>query len=583
MKYKVTVNPGGHVLELEEGTTYLEAQIKAGFHPDAPCGGQGTCGKCLVDVISPKGQVRTLKACAHKVEGDVILRVRDEGEVNILESGYKRKVALKSPVRKAPITVEKCAMGDNSSDWQRIKEACAQAFGIYISKIPVNRAILNKAYDVLEENDNKAVAVAYNEEIIDVVKDTRLYGAAVDIGTTTVVLYLMDLETGEELSHASMLNPQSQYGADVIARADYAIAHGSDVLSGVIREAINELIDEACAKAGADRNEIYLISLVGNTCMHHLFLGLTPKPLVKAPYNTLINDEIVMNARHAGLNLNPQARLQMLPNIAGFVGADTAGVLLAIEFDKIEKLTLAIDIGTNGELVLGNKDRMIACSTAAGPAFEGAKIEKGMRGKEGAIDHVKIDEDGSVACTVIGNEKPVGICGSGLMDAVAVFLDAGIIDETGKFAEPDEVNPINSGRFFTTKEGIKAFTLKGDVYLTQKDIREVQLAKGAIAAGIDLMAEELGVKISDIEEVMIAGAFGNYMDSKSACRIGMIPMELSNRITLIGNGAGEGAKIATLNYDEFKRAQKITESVKFLELATSAKFQDTYVDHLMFD
>ena len=583
MKYKVTVNPGGHVLELEEGTTYLDAQIKAGFHPDAPCGGQGTCGKCLVDVVSDTGRVSTVKACSHKVSGDVTLRYRDESEIHILESGYERKITLKPAVRKAPVTVARCEMGNNSSDWQRVKEAAARALGIYIKNIPVNKGLLNKIFDVLEDNDYQVEAVVYNNEIIDLVKETNIYGAAVDIGTTSVVCYLLDLETGKELAHSSMLNPQSEYGADVIARADYAIEHGVEILSDVIRGALNELVEEACKKAGIDKNEIYVISVVGNTCMHHLFMGLTPKPLVKAPYNTLVNDEIVINARHAGININSQAKLQMLPNIAGFVGADTAGVLLAVEFDKIEDLTLAIDIGTNGEMVLGNKNHMIACSTAAGPAFEGAKIEKGMRGKEGAIDHVRLADDGSVVCTVIEDQKAVGICGSGLMDAVAVFLDAEIIDETGRFADPEDVSPVNADRFITTDEGIDAFLLKDDVYITQKDIREVQLAKGAIAAGIELMADKLGVKINDIKEVKIAGAFGNYMDSMSACKIGMIPMELSDRITLIGNGAGEGAKIATLNYDEYRRAQNITDSVEFLELATSPDFQDTYVDHLMFD
>lgn len=583
MKYKVTVQPGDHVLELEEGITYLEAQIKAGFHPDAPCGGQGTCGKCLVDVILPDGKVRTIKACTHKVEGDVTLRFREEGEHNILETGYKRKIEIKPAVRRGRIHVERCEMGNNSSDWQRLKEACAGKFGLDVSQIPVNKGILNKIFDTLEDNDYDVTAVMYNNEILDITKETRVYGAAVDIGTTSVVCYLLDLESGRKLAHSSMLNPQSEYGADVIARADYAIDSGVEVLANVIRSAINELVDEACKEAGINKEEIYVISVVGNTCMHHLFMGITPKPLVRAPYNTLINDEIVVNARHVGINLNPQAKLQMLPNIAGFVGADTAGVLLAVEFDNIEKLTLAIDIGTNGEMVMGNKDHMIACSTAAGPAFEGAKIEKGMRGKIGAVDHVKLDEEGVVTCTVIGNEEPVGICGSGLMDAIAVFLDAGIIDESGKFAAPEDVNPKNAERFIKTEEGVRAFVIKGDVYITQKDVREVQLAKSAIAAGIELMAEKLGIKITDVEEVKIAGAFGNYMDSRSACRIGMIPMELSDRITLIGNGAGEGAKIATLNYDEYARAQKITEKVEFLELATSPAFQDTYVDHLMFD
>ncbi|MCF0230481.1 MAG: DUF4445 domain-containing protein, partial [Parasporobacterium sp.] len=398
---------------------------------------------------------------------------------------------------------------------------------------------------------------------------------------------LLDFGKGTELAHASCLNPQSQFGADVIARAEYAIANGVDELSKVIRTALNELIGECCKKAKISREQIYLVTIVGNTCMHHLFMGIPPKPLVKAPYNTSVNEEIVVNASDVDIRVNPNAKLQMLPNIAGFVGADTAGVLLATAFDEIEKITLAIDIGTNGEMVLGNKDSMVTCSTAAGPAFEGAKIEMGMRGRAGAIDHVKVGADGMIECSVIEDAEAEGICGSGLMDAISVLLENGIIDETGKFVAPEkletEVGKKNAHRLTVNAEGTKVYMLKGDVYLSQKDIREVQLAKGAIAAGIELMADKLGISISDIEEVMIAGAFGNYMDPHSACVIGMIPMELESRITMIGNAAGEGSKIATLNYDEYRRVQDITERVSFLELATSPDFQDTFVDHLMFD
>ena len=261
-----------------------------------------------------------------------------------------------------------------------------------------------------------------------------------------------------------------------------------------------------------------------------------------------------------------------MPNIAGFVGADTSAVLLDVELDREEDITLVIDIGTNGEMVLGNKDRMIACSTAAGPAFEGAKIEMGMRGMEGAIDHVRADDEGNVICTMIGGGNPIGICGSGLLDAVAVLLETGKMDESGRLDEYTEL-----------PEGNKVFMLKGDVYISQKDIREVQLAKGAIAAGIELMEKQLGIRTEDIKRVKIAGAFGNYMDPHSACAIGMIPAELEDRIVMIGNGAGEGAKIAAFSYQEYRRAERIARRAEFLELASSPDFQDTFVDHLMFE
>lgn len=602
--YQVKILPAGIQIEVPEGTTYLDAQIRAGLHPDAPCGGLGTCGKCLVDAAdglldaaeAKEAKTLTVKACQHKVCGDVTLIVKEETEHHLLESGTQRQFELAPAIRSGLIHVERCIMGDNSSDWQRVKEAVSSAFGIDPDSIPVNPDILDRVFDILEDNDYTVTAVLYNNEIIDLLppeENHTVYGAAFDIGTTSVVCYLLDLKTGAEISHSSMLNPQSQYGADVIARSEYAIANGVRALSEVIRKALNELIDEAVSNVkdlGIEKEKIYLVTIVGNTCMHHLFMGITPKPLVHAPYNTSVNDEIIIKAKEAEIFVNPAAKLQLLPNIAGFVGADTAGVLLASAFDEIEELTLAIDIGTNGEMVMGSRERMIACSTAAGPAFEGAKIECGMRGRDGAIDHVALAEDQSLNCHVIDSDRAEGICGSGLMDAVAVCLENGLIDEMGKLFDPEKEDPASAPEAvranlerLTEKESGRAIMLKDEVFLSQKDIREVQLAKGAIAAGIDLMADRLGIRIGEIKKVLIAGAFGNYMDPHSACAIGMIPAELEDRIEMIGNAAGEGSKIATLNFDEYRRAQKITEKVEFLELATHPDFQDTFVDNLMFE
>ena len=605
--FKVRILPVDRIIEVKEGTTFLDAQIQAGLHPDAPCGGLGSCGKCLVDVaeglLDPEeiktAKTQTVKACQKLISQDITLVMKDETEYHLLESGTQRTFELAPAIRSGVVHVDRCTMGDNSSDWQRVKEAVSSVFRIDADSIPVNPAILDRIFDTLEEHDYTVTAVLYNNEIIDLLppdESFKTYGAAFDIGTTSVVCYLLDLQTGEEISHASMLNPQSQYGADVIARSEYAIANGVGALSDVIRKALNELIDEALLRAaesgktGITKEKIYLVTIVGNTCMHHLFMGITPKPLVHAPYNTSVNDEIIIHAKEADIFVNPAAKLQMLPNIAGFVGADTAGVLLASAFDEIEELTLAIDIGTNGEMVMGSKERMIACSTAAGPAFEGAKIECGMRGRDGAIDHVKLAEDGTLDCHVIEDLRAEGICGSGLMDAVAVCLECGLIDDTGKLFDPEKEDldsapaavKANVNRL-TEKESGRALLLKDGVFLSQKDIREVQLAKGAIAAGIELMADRLEIRVGEIKKVLIAGAFGNYMDPHSACAIGMIPPELEDRIEMIGNAAGEGSKIATFNFAEYRRAQSITETVEFLELATHPDFQDTFVDNLMFE
>ncbi len=379
---------------------------------------------------------------------------------------------------------------------------------------------------------------------------TSSYVLAFDIGTTTVVGYLLDGHTGTQLATASTMNPQGQFGADVISRLQHALAgYGSD-LKDAIQEALARLTRELSAKTGIDTRQLPA-SLVGNTAMHHLLLGLDPSPLVTPPYMPKVSEALELGTT------------RILPNIAGFVGGDTVGCLVATRFDQKENLTLLIDIGTNGEMVLGNAERRIACSTAAGPAFEGAKISCGMRGAPGAVDHVWL-EDGLVRYHVIADAEPLGLCGSGLLDLVAVLLDLGILDESGRL------------------EG-KQFTLCPNVTLTQKDIREVQLAKAAIRAGIELLAQSFGVPVSDIRQVCLAGAFGNYLDPASACRIGMIPPVLLERIVPIGNAAGEGAKLCALSRAEFAYSQQLAANTEFLELASMPQFQDCYVDALEFE
>ena len=376
------------------------------------------------------------------------------------------------------------------------------------------------------------------------------YALAFDIGTTTVVAYLLDGHTGALLARGSAMNPQSQFGADVISRIQYAMAEGGEALSGCIRQAMEELTRTVCREAGIQPEAVTAAAIVGNTAMHHLLLGIDPKPLVTPPYMPAVFEAL------------ERGTARILPNIAGFVGGDTVGCMVSTRFDRLEDLTLLIDIGTNGEMVLGNKHRRIACSTAAGPAFEGAKISCGMRGAEGAVDHVWL-ENGEVRYHVIGDTAPIGLCGSGLLDLVAVLLELEIIDESGRM------------------EG-KEYTLCKNVTLTQKDVREVQLAKAAIRAGIELLAERMDVQVADIQTVYLAGAFGNYLDPASACRIGMIPPVLLDRIRPIGNAAGEGAKLCALSRKEFEYSKQLAKETEFLELASLPQFQDCYVDALEF-
>ena len=392
---------------------------------------------------------------------------------------------------------------------------------------------------------------------------TQDYVLAFDIGTTTVVAYLLEGKTGKLLAGASCLNPQGEYGADVISRIQHVMTTGTTRLQDKIKDALAALTVEAAQKAMIQPEQIGMAAIVGNTAMHHLLLGIDPTSLTRPPYMPKVAHALTLSARE-WLPIDPAAQVRILPNIAGFVGADTTACMAATRLDQQKDLTLMIDIGTNGEMVLGDQNRRLACSTAAGPAFEGAKISRGMRGATGAVDRVWL-EHGEIQHHVIGEGKALGLCGSGLLDLVACLL------------ELEEISP--SGRMEQS-----VFTLPGtDVTLTQQDVREVQLAKGAIRAGIELMCEYLGKTVESIQTVLLAGAFGNYMDPASACRIGMIPPELEKKICPIGNAAGEGAKLSALSVEEFAYAQTLAEHTEFLELASLADFQDRFVDCLLFE
>lgn len=558
------------VIQVPENTTLLEAEIKAGLIPDAPCGGQGTCGKCLVQIrVQEKSEL--VKACQTKVHSDIeIETLKHTSKHAILHEGFSRPVVLKPALSCHEIELEKAKPGENASDWQRLTTALTKVSGTDMRHLEPDLTFVSQIYTLQKE---KIYAVTLKNHLLDLKNAPVIpYGAAFDIGTTTVVGYLINLTTGKVCAVASTMNPQVQFGADVIMRANYALEHGTKELSSCIQTAINKLIGQLTKEAEIERNLIYQVIIAGNSCMHHLFLGISPASLVHAPYNPAVSQMLDLKASDFSLSIHPNGRLIMLPDIAGFVGADTIGCLLCTRPDLKEEITLTIDIGTNGEMVLGNEERLVTCSTAAGPAFEGAKIECGMRGAAGAVDHVHF-ENGDWKYTTIENEKPLGLCGSGLIDLTAELLKNHLIDSSGKF--------IQSKSSFTLIEPDESRNFNG-VYLTQKDIREVQLAKAAIAAGIESLEQELGITEDQISKVYIAGAFGNYMNPQSACEIGMIPFHLKDKIVPVGNAAGEGAKIALINEEELLYADKLAKKISFVELAASEDFQDCFVDNLEF-
>ena len=562
MEYHVNYIAEGQRVTVPAGTTLLEAQRLAQLPADAPCGGKGTCKKCAVEYRGAGDAAwRRELACRVTVDRDMEVRLlRGDEKLQVLTgSAHTDGQAWDPMVRARRIHVSPCARGDSTADWSRLCAALGDG------PWQVNMKLCRDLGARLKRAGGDVWAVTAGDRVLDVrAEEPRVCVAAFDLGTTSIAAYLIEVNGERRQIVAGMRNPQAQYGGDVISRADYALEHGSEALANCAREAIDGLLGRMCHQADIDRDSVYAVLLAGNTAMHHLFLGISPDSLVHAPYNPVISEPLDLSASHFGLHGHPAARLYMLPVIGGFVGADTVGCLIAGDWLEREKLTLMIDIGTNGELVLGDRHRRIACSTAAGPAFEGAKITCGMRGAEGAVDHVWL-EDGALRWHVLGEGPAAGICGSGLVDLVAMLLKSGAMDDSGRLEDGDRYDLGDTG-----------------VYITQKDIREVQLAKAAMAAGIVLMAEKLGVDIEEIEEVNIAGAFGNYIDPDNACAIGLIPQALRQRIVPVGNAAGEGARRALTDRAAWRSGETLARTTEFLELATMPQFQDEFVDQLGF-
>lgn len=484
MPHRVTILPNHCHIEVPHGESLLAALSKAGLILDAPCGGNGNCGKCRVTVDGAEAL-----ACQTKVERNMTVTLLHRDDPQILASG---------------------------------------------------QGALDMVHPGLDG-----------------------YLLALDIGTTTVVGYLLDGKTGKELASAGTRNPQTAFGADVISRIHHGLRGQMEALTDSIRHCLAELTLELCRSAGISPNAIRFVSAVGNPAMQQFLLHITVDNLAKVPFAPVLTQIKTIPAVDI-LPLWKHGEFLIVPDIAGFVGADTVACVLACQQDNREEITLLVDIGTNGEMVLGNRHSMVACSAAAGPALEGALIRFGMRGQVGAIDHVWL-ENGAVSCSVIGGGSARGVCGSGLIDAVAVALEQGWINERGKILTDDGLIHLADG-----------------IFLTQEDIRQVQLAKGAIAAGIGLMASQMGIALSDIHKVFLAGAFGTYMDPKAACRIGLLPPELENKIETVGNAAGSGAKILACSPDARQRAQHIVSRTRALELSTLPEFSRCFAKNMRF-
>jgi len=608
---KVRFEPFGVTTQVEAGITLLAAAIAAGVEIEAVCGGRGTCAKCKVIAsggLAPLTQEEQKKlteselqqsyrlACQAVVTGDVEVVVPEESRVSrvsILSEGTVRPFALHPWIKRHTLQVPEATLEDQIPDLTNVSRIWESTHQEKLA--PTLRALRQLPF-VLRDKEGNLTLISADDQVIDIHAGDappHVLGVAVDIGSTTIVGYLMDLETGQQLAVSSLLNPQTRYGDDVVSRIDFATTNptGLETLQSEVIKALNTIIAETARMANVSAQNIYGMSLVGNTTMYHLFLGISPSALARAPYVPVIVDATRVAAHELGLAIHPDAHVWVLPNIAGWVGADTVGVILSTGLHLHDDMALAIDIGTNGEMALGSRQRLITCSTAAGPAFEGAQLSCGMRAAGGAIDTVKID--GDVYWHAIGDSAPRGICGSGLVDLIAEMLKAGIIDSTGMMQDGETLNQNGQRKLAQriTQEGRQRIfeLVRADegaagrtVRVTQRDVRELQLAKGAIRAGIEILMKELGIEPSDVKYVYLAGAFGNYIKPESALTIGLIPHFPQAQIIPVGNAAGSGAKMALLSVDARNEATEILQNVEYLELSGRPDFQEQFAESMIF-
>ncbi len=636
-KHVVVVQPSARRAEVDESTNLRAAIRGLGIDIESVCAENATCGKCKVlieegafpqygvtssvaHLSQPNieestywgergallashgwaaGKVRL--ACQAKVLGDIVITVPEESLAHrqvVRKSARERTIEVNPAVRKYLVELNPPTLSNPKADWERLASGIATSVELVRygdaglprpEDLGVDYACLQSLPDVLRDAQWRVTATLWNDrEVLRVEPgySDSLYGAAVDIGTTTVALYLCDLTTGEILGTESEMNPQIAFGEDVMSRIQVTRADpdGLGNLHKAIIRCLNQLLTRAAKSAGIKADDIVDMVVVGNTTMVQLFLNISPRPLGVAPFAPVIYRSLDIKARELRLAINKSSHVFVLPAIAAFIGADTTGALLAEEPYEQDEIWLLIDIGTNAELVLGNRQGLICASTPTGPAFEGAHIEFGMRAAAGAIEHIRIDPKTlQPQWKIIGEEgwgtgKPKGLCGSAVVDAVAELLRAGTLDSTGRLV-PSAAAPTRIRRSERGREYVIAFAeesgLGSDLCLTQKDIRQIQLAKAALYVAAETLVHEFGPHLPD--KILLAGAFGSYMDKANAMAIGMIPEVPLDRVFVVGNSAGDGARIALLNAAKRGEASEVAARVQRYELPADPEFQARFL------
>jgi len=617
--------PAGKRGRFALGTPVLQAARELGVDIDSVCGGRGLCGRCQVVVaegefakhglrsgeasVSAPGEVEARSArrkvlksgrrlsCQAQLCSDVVIDVPPSSQVHrqvVRKAADAREIALDPVVRLFYVEVREPDMHDPSGDLRRLLDALAREW--QLTGLGIEIGLLRDLQTTLRQGEWKVtVAVHGGRQIIGLWPGLheRALGMAVDVGSTTIAAHLCDLATGEVVASAGMMNPQIRFGEDLMSRVSYAMMNpgGAVQMTAAVRTALSELAAEVATQAGATAQDILELTLVGNPIMHHLVLGLDPTELGGAPFALAIDQAIEQPAAALGIDVHPQARVYVLPCIAGHVGADTAGMILAERPDLGAPVTLLVDVGTNAEIVLGNRDRLLACSSPTGPAFEGAQISCGQRAAPGAIERVRIDPETLeprfkvIGCDLWSDDPGfeeatktsgvTGVCGSGIIEVIAEMYLSGVINQDGVVdgamaARSDRI--VASDRTFSYVLHRGAMTLS----ITQTDVRAIQLAKAALYAGVRLLMEELGVE--RVERIRLAGAFGAHIDPKYAMVLGMIPDCDLVEVAAAGNSAGTGARIALLDVSSRATIEEVVRRVEKIETAIEPRFQAHFVE-----
>ncbi|MGD8367024.1 MAG: ASKHA domain-containing protein [Desulfobacterales bacterium] len=608
----LNVLPDDRWIRVKRGITVLEALESAGVDIDNDCGGMGTCGKCklrVITAIGPPDEQETEQLTAEEIEAGIRLACRtrinkslvvhteatpgDMELFQILKHGQNTSVELDPILERHPANVEPPSLAHSASDFFRLRTALGEAH----RHLKVTYRCISGLYRALRDTGFSGEALIHQNCLLAWVpagsRDGR-YGVVYDIGTTTLVGKLIDLSEGQEVSVISRLNSQSRFGTNVISRIQFVQEkkNGLKRMREMLIRDLNLITRRLLEANDLAPESIFIALAAGNTTMQHFLLGLDPSGIAEAPFSPVVTEKINFRTEDLGLEMHPDAMLYVMPSKSGYIGGDLISFILSSGAAEEDRMVLGIDFGTNGEIFLGNRRRMLTCSAAAGPALEGARISRGMIARAGAIEAVRV-EDGQMQYRVIGNIKAKGICGSGLVDLAAVLLHHGVISAEG-LVSPDEIQPdgeILRSRVLWRKRK-KAYdfiavpaeeSFDGEqILLTQKDIRELQLAKAAIAAGIEILMAELGVTPGGIDVIYLAGALGNYVNPLSAVRIGLIPSNGIEKIVSLGNAASEGAKVALLSKRHWDRSAEIVDHLEHLELSIHPDFYDRYIAAMNF-